>query len=228
MKLSSMLLAVFGFAALNFILLLMIAYIDDIFYGGVPFPIMLAAVLLLFASTFCAIWTIVSWIICRVRGSHPLPAPEAGASESSRPRTLPKTRTKTFPEYQVRLDQLAEMKNDIQQRQASLSGFLKEYFNNSVISVSRYESVMLDAGDVLSTNLEKAEQAVDMFGGSMKPNPERLAILDAYVNDSKAIVIKMEGIVDELIKVQQSRVIHDSDHLDEMLDSLSETTSRYS
>lgn len=111
-------------------------------------------------------------------------------------------------------------------RSSSIESFLSDYFENSVLSINRYQIVMDQAQETLMTNYRKASQAVRMFGAS-EPTPDRMRILDGYVEDSSEIVSKMESIIDEMIKLQQERIFDDSRPIDDMLDSLSDTTHQY-
>lgn len=138
----------------------------------------------------------------------------------------PVSQPQAHPEYTKRLDLLKRLSTEMASRQNSISGFLQDYFNNSTISIARYQSVMNDAAGVLNNNYEKACLAVSMFGNA-SPTADRLRILDGYVKDSSDTVSRMETIIDELIKIQQQRSFEDYKHLDEMLDSLASSTSAY-
>lgn len=140
---------------------------------------------------------------------------------------LPDLKNTRIPaEYAVRLQELYDISEEMQERRQSVSGLLSDFFHDSVISIDRYQSVMNDAAETLKRNYQKASEAVRLFGNS-KVTPERIFMLDTYLNDSKDLMNKMERIIDELIRSQQTEVISDSDVLDPMLDSLAETTSLY-
>ncbi len=187
---------------------------------------MMLTVLLTQVSIVFGIFLLV-YLFMRSHQKQSRPAAPPAAEKIRKP-PLPqkKAAEKTDPAYQKRLDILRKLSSEMISRQNSISGFLKDYFQNSLISISRYESVMQDATEVLQDNYEKASQAVSMFG-SAPATPDRLRILDGYVSDSRDTVQKMETIFDELIKVQQKRSFEDADSLDEMLDSLASTTRAY-
>lgn len=139
--------------------------------------------------------------------------------------SIPKPQ-RIHPVYQEDLDQLQRHLQNLQDREETVSIFLDDFFQGSNISKSRYTEVLKNARRVLNANYENARKAALLFGNG-EPTPERTEIMDRYVADSADVMNKIERIIDELIKVQQSDVIADGDRLDTLLDDLAVTTSYY-
>lgn len=133
-----------------------------------------------------------------------------------------------LPVYKERLMALNEFAVDLADRMDSMEYFLDEYFGNSNISKSRYLQVTKDAQKLLENNYKKATQAALMFGTKSKPTPERIQILDNYVNDSQDVADKMEIVINQLVAVQQNDTIRAGDILDASLEELARTTKYYS
>ncbi len=76
-------------------------------------------------------------------------------------------------------------------------------------------------------NLDKAANAVNLFGDSNPPSPMRQEVLDGYVESSRRTVADVNAIIDELLRVDQSNTRLTYEFLDENLDQLKRVTSQY-
>ncbi len=216
---ASVLLYFFGFFFLAFTSVQFANFLNNPFFSLGLYLIALISLIFTFAVP-------IAYIIHRAKASRQaaalaIPKTEKPAEPArKKPRRIPAA-------YQERLNTLSSMCEEMQERSLTINSFLSDYFENSVISISRFQNVMGQAQEALLENFNKAVQAAAMFG-SGEPTPDRLRILDGYVNDSAEIVAKMESIIDEMTKLQQERLFDDTEPIDEMLDSLSKTTHQYS
>lgn len=176
----------------------------------------------LFLLVFCWIMLVLmplSWLICR-RKKQPVPV-------QKKTEPVPDLPLSAHPAYMEKLHQIESIAKKMQGRRHDIQEFLNSCFSGSVITRDRYSSIISDSIDVLQINARKARQAVRMFGSETAPTPERLAILDAYLDDSKDLENRLNRIIDELLKMQQKTTLADSNSLDDMLTSLKETAASY-
>lgn len=193
------------------------------------------AIVPFFMSCFLMVNWIVRFVLSRV--THPSAIASPAASGAIKP-DLPKTSQiaengclspdlkKLHPIYQEDLKILRRHLEDLQARKAGVSSFLDSFFAGSAISKTRYTSVLQNAEHVLEANYNAAAKAAMMFGNSI-PTPEREQLMDRYVNDSTDVMNKIDGVINQLLKVQQSDVLSEGDTLDVLLDDLAATTSYY-
>lgn len=131
------------------------------------------------------------------------------------------------PAYATRLKTLKDLARQVDEREDSVSEFLDDFFGQSEISKTRYQTIMKDAEKVTANNYTKASQAVKVFGSATAPSTERLEILDRYIRDSRDVLEKVEKVVDQLILADQSGVLKSASQLDLSLEELARTTSYY-
>lgn len=125
------------------------------------------------------------------------------------------------------LDDMNADLQDIEERRKKLDGLMDDFFGNSKISKTRYDSVIDSSIKVLHTNYEKAEQAAKLFNPT-EPLPESAKqIILNYKQDSDQIVQDLNKVIVALLKTHQDEVIESNDVFDTMLDELVQTTSLY-
>lgn len=128
--------------------------------------------------------------------------------------------------YQQRLDKLRDLEKQADKRLQSLTAYLDQLFADSTITKNRYAAIVNQAEDVTDANLKKAQEAVKMFAQS-PVTAQRLEILDSYVESSQAMVTKIDDVITELIRSEQSYQKRSDRLVEEKMKELQETTKYY-
>ena len=131
------------------------------------------------------------------------------------------------PAYTRTLDELERSAAQLERQFTQLSAFLDDFFQHSSISKDKYLSQIDAARKSCRKNLDKAANAVNLFGDSNPPSPMRQEVLDGYVESSRRTVADVNAIIDELLRVDQSNTRLTYEFLDENLDQLKRVTSQY-
>ena len=75
-------------------------------------------------------------------------------------------------------------------------------------------------------NLKKARTALAMFADG-PVTPQRLEILDGYVDSSREMLARIEGVVTELMRAEQSDQMRTTQNIEEAMNELKETVRYY-
>lgn len=196
-------------------------------------PLIIMGVVLIicgiFFSGFSAFLAWVWGIVCVAAGLRLKP------DMTKRPAPVPKPKVPKKPvvpipsavpkAYQSKLDQLKKLETEADKELASIAKYLDQLFADSTITKDRYMAIVKQAEEVTDKNLVKASQAVQLFGSSV--TKEREEILDGYIASSKAMIVKINDIITELIRSEQSYQIRNDQALEEKMNELKETTKYY-
>lgn len=131
------------------------------------------------------------------------------------------------PAYTRTLDELKSLADQLDRQFGQLDAFLDDFFGDSTISKNKYLSQVDLARKSAFNNLQKAENAVNLFGDSKPPTARRQEILNQYVESSRKTVEDVDAIIDELLRVDQSNTELTYEFLDENLDTLKRVTKQY-
>ena len=97
---------------------------------------------------------------------------------------------------------------------------------DSQITKDRYLGIVRKAEDITDVNLKKARTALAMFADG-PVTPQRLEILDGYVQSSREMLAKIDGVVTELMRAEQSDQLRNTQHIEEAMNELKETARYY-
>lgn len=161
------------------------------------------------------------------RNVNPQPAQPQKPQPAFKERVQPEKKPDIHPWAAA---QLAEMKNDLDDvltRRSRLDALMSDFFGNSKISITRYNSVIDSSIEVLKTNYQKASQAARLFNAGEPLPEEAKEIIVGYHHDSNEIVADLNKVILALLKTHQDEVIGKNETLDSMLDELVESTSLY-
>lgn len=160
-----------------------------------------------------------------VKPDIPIPTPEPKTTHKKPAEGAP--RDSIHPWAMTMLNEMQSDLQDVEERRRKLDALMDDFFGNSKISRTRYDSVIDSSIKVLHTNYEKASQAARLFNPT-EPLPEsaKQIILD-YKKDSDQIVGDLNKVIVALLKTHQDEVINQNDVFDTMLDELVQTTSLY-
>lgn len=128
--------------------------------------------------------------------------------------------------YQQRIEKLQMLEQQADRRLQSLTEYLDQLFADSTITKNRYAAIVNEAENVTDANLRKAQDAVRIFSGS-PVTAQRLEILDTYVQSSEAMISKIDDVITELIRSEQSYQKRSDQVVEEKMTELQETTKYY-
>lgn len=128
--------------------------------------------------------------------------------------------------YQQRIEKLQMLEQQADRRLHSLTEYLDQLFADSTITKNRYAAIVNEAENVTDANLRKAQDAVRIFSGS-PVTAQRLEILDTYVQSSEAMISKIDDVITELIRSEQSYQKRSDQVVEEKMTELQETTKYY-
>ena len=131
------------------------------------------------------------------------------------------------PAYTRTIAELERSAAQLERQFTQLDAFLDDFFQDSTISKDKYLSQIDAARKACRKNLEKATNAVNLFGDSCPPSPARQEVLDGYVESSRRTVSDVNAIIDELLRVDQSNTKLTYEFLDENLGQLKNVTRAY-
>ena len=164
----------------------------------------------------------------------PTPPRQKPEPAVEKPKAAPKQAVATgtprdsiHPWAMTMLEEMQSDLQDIEERRRKLDALMDDFFGNSKISKTRYDSVIDSSIKVLHTNYEKASQAARLFNPTEPlPDSAKQIILN-YKADSDQIVGDLNKVIVALLKTHQDEVIGQNDVFDTMLDELVQTTSLY-
>lgn len=143
-----------------------------------------------------------------------------------KPKTTPAGSSRINTYYLEALSAMEQNTVDLMEKKKTIYEFLDEFFGDSEISKNRYTSQIDYAMDFNNHNVEKMRMAVKMFGTS-EPTPERREMIEAYLRDSRQLVVNIDNIATALVKADQDSYLKNSDAVDIALQELAETTKYY-
>lgn len=149
--------------------------------------------------------------------------PSSRPAQTRKKPPLPET---DISEYQKRIRELARLETEADQRLASLTEYLNQLFADSQITKDRYLSIVRKAETITDVNLEKARSALKLFGQGPVTS-QRLEILDGYIESSREMLSRIDAVVTELMRAEQSHQIRSSQAIEEAMNELKETAKYY-
>jgi hypothetical protein len=129
-------------------------------------------------------------------------------------------------EYRSRIRELESLEHQADRRLAGMTEYLNQLFADSQITKDRYLDIVRKAEDITDVNLKKARTALAMFADG-PVTPQRLEILDGYVQSSREMLAKIDGVVTELMRAEQSDQLRNTQHIEEAMNELKETARYY-
>ncbi|OLU45714.1 hypothetical protein [Faecalibaculum rodentium] len=158
----------------------------------------------------------------RARPRQTMSRPQSMPSTGVRP-PLPEDR---IAEYRSRIRELESLEHQADRRLAGMTEYLNQLFADSQITKDRYLDIVRKAEDITDVNLKKARTALAMFADG-PVTPQRLEILDGYVQSSREMLAKIDGVVTELMRAEQSDQLRNTQHIEEAMNELKETARYY-
>lgn len=173
-------------------------------------------------------------VYCLWYGLQMQPEQQPGPIPSARPRPPFRQRPQAKPplpedriaEYRSRIRELESLEQQADRRLAGMSEYLNQLFTDSQITKDRYLSIVRKAEDITDVNLKKARTALAMFADG-PVTPQRLEILDGYVDSSREMLARIEGVVTELMRAEQSDQMRTTQNIEEAMNELKETVRYY-
>ena len=148
--------------------------------------------------------------------------PEIRSESVSKP-PLPKDR---IAEYRSRIQELESLEKQADRRLESLTQYLNQIFSDSQITKDRYLDIVRKAEGITDVNLKKARTALAMFADG-PVTPQRLEILDGYVDSSRQMLSRIDSVVTELMRAEQYGQLRDTQSIEEAMNELKETAKYY-
>lgn len=191
-----------------------------IFFGFITLPIGLLG---LAFGVYCL------WYGLQMRPEQqpgPIPAARPRPPFRQRPQAKPPLPEDRIAEYRSRISELESLEQQADRRLAGMSEYLNQLFADSQITKDRYLSIVRKAEDITDVNLKKARTALAMFADG-PVTPQRLEILDGYVDSSRQMLARIEGVVTELMRAEQSDQMRTTQNIEEAMNELKETVRYY-